>query len=87
MTSFLLDFINTLLELPGGNVRGRDVCIMAALFMTLWATMSKRYLGLRCSYRPRFVALNRLGSTLKTDSRKGSSAYKCIADGIPEALT
>ena len=40
ITTILLGFINTLVELPGGTAGGRDGCMMAALLITLWATMN-----------------------------------------------
>ena len=40
-----LVFISALLELPGGNVGGRDNCIMAALFITLQASVNIEHLA------------------------------------------
>ena len=47
MTSSLLGSIRTLLELPGSNIRGRNGGMMAALLMTLWATMDVKNMAFK----------------------------------------
>lgn len=52
MTSWMLGFINTLLDLAGRSVGERDGCLMAPYLITLQATMKMGNLAFKTKQSP-----------------------------------